>query len=55
MRAREQWPASLWVNPVPERYWDHTHSIGMIRELFDGAMVPMTLSGLEQGMRALTR
>ncbi|MFV0514113.1 MAG: vWA domain-containing protein [Jhaorihella sp.] len=54
-RAREQWPANLWVNPVPEKYWEHTHSIGMIRELFDGAMVPMTLSGLERGMRDLTR
>ena len=54
-RAREQWASNLWINPVPEKYWDYTHSIGMIREIFDGAMVPMTLSGLEKGMRELTR
>ncbi|KUJ80814.1 hypothetical protein AVO45_07215 [Ruegeria marisrubri] len=54
-RAREQWTSNLWINPVPEKYWDYTHSIGMIREIFEGAMVPMTLAGLEQGMRHLTR
>ena len=54
-RAREQWKDNLWINPVPEKYWDYTHSIQMIRELFDNRMVPMTLSGLEQGMKELTR
>ncbi|MCV2889203.1 vWA domain-containing protein [Ruegeria aquimaris] len=54
-RAREQWASNLWINPVPEKYWEYTHSIGMIREIFDDRMVPMTLSGLEQGMRVLTR
>jgi len=54
-RAREQWKDNLWINPVPEKYWDYTHSIQMIREIFDSRMVPMTLSGLEKGMKDLTR
>ena len=54
-RAREQWPANLWINPVPEKYWGYTHSIEMIRDIFENQMVPMTLEGLERGMRALTR
>ncbi len=54
-RARDQWASNLWINPVPEKYWDYTHSIGMIREIFEDRMVPMTLAGLEQGMRELTR
>ena len=54
-RAREQWTSNLWINPVPEKYWDYTHSIGMIREIFEDRMVPMTLAGLERGMRELTR
>ncbi|SEG03683.1 vWA domain-containing protein [Jhaorihella thermophila] len=54
-RAREQWPSNLWINPVPEKYWDYTHSIGMIREIFENRMVPLTLSGLERGMRELSR
>ena len=54
-RARDQWGSHLWINPVPEKYWDYTQSITMIREIFEGAMVPMTLEGLERGMKDLTR
>ncbi|MBY6065304.1 VWA domain-containing protein [Leisingera aquaemixtae] len=54
-RAREAWASNLWINPVPEKYWDYTHSISMIREIFEGRMVPMTLDGLERGMRELSR
>jgi uncharacterized protein with von Willebrand factor type A (vWA) domain len=54
-RAREQWPNHLWLNPVPEKYWGYTHSIGMIREIFEDRMVPMTLEGLERGMKELSR
>ncbi|WP_412554320.1 vWA domain-containing protein [Shimia sp. MIT1388] len=54
-RARDQWASNLWINPVPEQHWQYTHSIGMIREIFEHRMVPMTLEGLERGMRELTR
>ncbi|MCV6585723.1 MAG: VWA domain-containing protein [Marinibacterium sp.] len=54
-RARDQWGSHLWINPIPEKYWDYTHSIQMIRDIFEDRMVPMTLAGLEQGMRELTR
>ena len=53
-RARETWPAHLWLNPVPERHWRHTQSIGMIHEIFEGRMVPLTLQGIDRGMRLLT-
>ncbi len=54
-RARDQWSSNLWINPLPEQHWQYTHSIGMIREIFENRMVPMTLEGLERGMRELTR
>ncbi|WP_316015623.1 VWA domain-containing protein [Roseobacter sp. HKCCA0434] len=54
-RAREHWPASLWINPVPEAHWPYTHSIRMIQQLFPERMVPMTLEGLERGMKELVR
>ncbi|NIZ08779.1 VWA domain-containing protein [Pseudooceanicola sp. HF7] len=54
-RAREQWPDTIWLNPVPEKFWDYTQSIAMIRELFEDRMVPMTLAGLEDGMKMLAR
>jgi uncharacterized protein with von Willebrand factor type A (vWA) domain len=54
-RARDQWSSNLWINPVPENYWPYTHSIKMVQEIFEDQMVPMTLAGLEKGMKELTR
>ena len=33
-RARDQWQSNLWINPMPEKYWNYTHSIKMIQEIF---------------------
>ncbi len=52
-RARAQWPDSVWINPVPERHWGRTQSIGLIAEAFEGRMVPMTLDGITRGMKLL--
>jgi uncharacterized protein with von Willebrand factor type A (vWA) domain len=49
------YPKAVWLNPVPERYWEGTHSIGMIREIMDARMYPLTLEGLDRAMRKLTR
>ena len=55
MRARAQWPSNIWINPVPDTNWRYTQSIQMIQEIFEGQMVPMTLAGLERGMKELVR
>ncbi|MEV8465559.1 VWA domain-containing protein [Fluviibacterium sp. DFM31] len=52
-RACQQWPDHLWINPVPEKHWGYTQSIGLIRQVFENRMVPMTLEGLDRGMRVL--
>lgn len=52
-RAAEQWPNHLWINPTPERFWDHSHSIRLIRGLIGDRMVPMTLDGIARGTRML--
>jgi uncharacterized protein with von Willebrand factor type A (vWA) domain len=54
-RARNTWPDHLWLNPVPEAHWPYTQSITMIDEIFEGRMVPMTLEGLDRGMKLLGR
>jgi len=54
-RARAQWPDHLWINPVAERLWGYTQSIGLISQIFEGRMVPMTLQGIDRGMRELGR
>ena len=54
-RARDRWPNHLWLNPLDQRYWQYTQSVQMIRQIFgDDRMVPMTLAGIEKGMKVLT-
>ncbi len=54
-RLLATYPKAVWLNPVPEQYWGGTQSIGMIRELMEGRMFPLTLDGLDRAMRRLTR
>jgi len=54
-RAFEQWPSYAWLNPVREDHWRYTHSIQMIRELCEDRMFPLTLAGIEDAMRTLSR
>ena len=55
-RARDQWPSHLWINPLEQRFWRYTQSITMIQQIFGAdRMVPMTLQGIEAGMKQLTR
>ena len=54
-RIRSQWPNNLWINPVKQNLWGYTQAIEMIKEIFENKMIPMTLEGLEQGMKELAR
>jgi hypothetical protein len=54
LRAQEQWKNSIWLNPVAEKYWPYTQSIGMVQNIFDNRMVPMTLDGISAGMKLIT-
>ncbi|GIX16654.1 MAG: VWA domain-containing protein [Rhodothalassiaceae bacterium] len=45
---------AVWLNPVPEEHWDWTPSIGLIRELMEDRMFPLTPEGLERAMRTLS-
>ena len=54
-RAREQWPDNMWINPLPEQHWRYTQSVQMINQIFEGRMVPMTIDGIERGMKELGR
>ena len=54
-RATQQWDKVAWLNPSPERYWSYSASVGLVRELVDERMYPLTLEGLEKAMRALAK
>ncbi|WP_435258748.1 vWA domain-containing protein [Thioclava sp. FR2] len=53
-RACDQWPRHLWINPLPEQHWQYTHSTRLIREIFGGQMVPMTLEGIARGIKEIS-
>jgi len=46
---------AVWLNPMPPDWWEYTTSIKMMRQLFAGRMFPLTLYGLDQAMRTLSR
>jgi uncharacterized protein len=54
-RLTNTYPSAVWLNPVPEEYWGYTHSIQIMRELMRERMYPLTLDGLDEAMRTLSR
>jgi len=54
-RLFEAYPRAVWLNPVPEKYWTGTASIGMIRRISEDRMFPLTLDGLDRAIARLKR
>ena len=54
-RLTNTYPAAVWLNPLPEPQWGYSPSIRMIRDLMTDRMYPLTLAGLDDAMRELTR
>jgi len=54
-RLTQVYPAAAWLNPVAEREWDYTQSTRIVRQLMDDRMYPLSLEGLDDAMRALSR
>ena len=52
-RARNQWPNNIWINPAQEEYWKYTQSTVILQDMFESRMIPLTLNGLDEGMRLL--
>jgi len=54
-RVTTTYPAAVWLNPTPEQHWGYSQSTKLIKELMNDRMYPLTLAGLDDAMRALTR
>lgn len=54
-RILKTWEKAIWLNPVQEKYWDYTQTTSAIKELMDGHMYPLTLAGLESGIKHLSK
>ena len=53
-RLLQGFPKHIWINPEPQGAWPYRQSIEIIQQILGtGRMVPLTLQGLEQGMRTL--
>jgi len=53
-RLMKAYPKFVWINPQPQARWRHTQSIELIRDMLEGRMYPLTLSGLDDAIDALT-
>ena len=54
-RLLEIYDKCVWINPVPEKWWEHTASTQMVRQIMGDRMFPLTLDGLDGAMRTLSR
>ncbi|MDJ0278066.1 VWA domain-containing protein [Sphingomonas sp. 2R-10] len=54
-RMTAHWRSAAWINPVPQQHWEWTQSTRLVRDLFADRMYPLTLAGLDDAMRELSR
>ena len=54
-RVTNNWNKTVWLNPVPEKYWSYTQSISMINQLMEKRMYPLTIEGLDAAMKELVK
>ena len=54
-RLTKHFRKAAWINPMPEGSWGWSQSTGLLSELMEGRMYPMTLEGLERMTRGLVR
>ena len=54
-RLTNAFPHFAWINPEPQGMWQYRQSIGLIQQLMGQRMFPLTLKGLEDTMRLLSK
>ena len=54
-RLTHAYPKFAWINPEPLGVWQYRQSISIIQQLISNRMFPLTLKGLEDAMRMLSK
>jgi uncharacterized protein len=54
-RLTHAFPRFAWINPEPPGMWQYRQSISIIQQLMGQRMYPLTLKGLEDTMRLLSK
>ena len=54
-RLTNAFPKFAWINPEPQGVWQYRQSISVIQQLMNQRMYPLTIKGLEEAMRLLSK
>lgn len=54
-RLISHYRSAVWLNPTPKNSWGHVRSINMINDLMEGRMFPLTIRGIDEMTRELSR
>jgi len=54
-RLTHAFPKFAWINPEPLGVWQYRQSISVIQQLLSNRMYPLTIKGLEEAMRAMSK
>jgi len=54
-RLTNAFPKFAWINPEPQGVWQYRQSISVIQQLVSQRMYPLTIKGLEEAMRLLSK
>ena len=54
-RLTSAFPSFAWINPEPQGLWQYRQSISIIQQLLGQRMYPLSLKGLEEAMRLLSK
>ena len=54
-RLTSAFPKFAWINPEPQGLWPYRQSISVVQQLMSQRMYPLTLKGLEDAMRLLSK
>jgi uncharacterized protein with von Willebrand factor type A (vWA) domain len=54
-RMKDTFDKVVWLNPVPDSQWGWSGSLNAVRDIMEDKMYPLTVNGLEDAMRELSR
>jgi len=54
-RIIDTWGKVIWLNPSDESYWKYTQTTDAIKDQIGGHMYPLTVEGLENAIKYLSK
>lgn len=54
-RAITHWPSNVWINPTNLEHWNYSQSTNIIKNIFSNRMVPLTIEGIEEATKILSK